>query len=48
MIRTKAFVKIYFCNYYKTLNVEQDAQINEIKKKFLQLAKKHHPDTAEV
>lgn len=35
MIRTKTLVKIYFSNYYKILNVEQDAEINEIKQKFL-------------
>ena len=32
-------------DYYKTLGVEKDAPISEIKKKYFQLAKKYHPDT---
>jgi len=33
-----------FIDYYKTLDVEMDANTDEIKKKYIELAKKYHPD----
>jgi curved DNA-binding protein CbpA len=33
-----------FIDYYKTLDINMDAGFDEIKKKYLELAKKYHPD----
>ena len=31
-------------NYYKVLNLAEDASLKEVKKRYKQLAKKYHPD----
>ncbi len=33
-----------FVDYYKILDVEMDAEADEIKKKYIEFAKKYHPD----
>lgn len=48
MLKKIVLLKSYCCSYYKVLNVKEDATQEEIKRSFLDLAKKHHPDVGTI